>query len=487
MDKSICIIGAGPAGLAALKIILDSPQYKWKPTAFEARDKIGGVWLPAPQIDDDPPLTPLYDSLTTNIPHPIMAYPSLSFPASTPVFPKANHVLQYLNDYTNHFHLSPHIRLNSTVKAVHRDPSQWKVTLSTPNGIETLYFDLVLICNGHYRIPRYPNVPGIAQWLRTQKATHAAYYRRPHHIGNTILVIGGGPSGSDISAEMRLFAQTVIHSATGAPHEDIGNLKRRGRVSHFHDNTHQVTFEDGTTESGIDHCILATGYEFSYPFLPTDIIIPSLPPPVPPLPPNIYNTTYSVFPLAKHLFPLQSPCNTNTEFPPWSIAFIGLLIRVVPFPLFESQARAILHAFAHPEALDTTREAVDIMTRHETLRLRLGSDDPLMIAKAWHRFEALEQFEYRDALREFVLGSGSGAGAGGGGKVEEWEKEIYLSKDVLRKAWVELERRGEASEWVRGVGEGDREGEQVRREWVEVMRRIKRWAEEREEMDRPKL
>jgi cation diffusion facilitator CzcD-associated flavoprotein CzcO len=45
--KSICIIGAGPAGLAALKIILDSPQYKaglWIPTAFEARNKIGGVW-----------------------------------------------------------------------------------------------------------------------------------------------------------------------------------------------------------------------------------------------------------------------------------------------------------------------------------------------------------------------------------------------------------------------------------------------------------
>lgn len=47
ISQSICIIGAGPAGLAALKIILDSPQYKaglWKATAFEARDKVGGIW-----------------------------------------------------------------------------------------------------------------------------------------------------------------------------------------------------------------------------------------------------------------------------------------------------------------------------------------------------------------------------------------------------------------------------------------------------------
>lgn len=45
--KRICVIGAGPSGLGALKVIRESPQYKaglWKPIAFEARDAIGGVW-----------------------------------------------------------------------------------------------------------------------------------------------------------------------------------------------------------------------------------------------------------------------------------------------------------------------------------------------------------------------------------------------------------------------------------------------------------
>ena len=45
--QRICVIGAGPSGLGALKIIRDAPQYKdglWEPVAFEAREDIGGVW-----------------------------------------------------------------------------------------------------------------------------------------------------------------------------------------------------------------------------------------------------------------------------------------------------------------------------------------------------------------------------------------------------------------------------------------------------------
>lgn len=45
--KDICVIGAGPSGLAALKVIAETPQYKegiWRPVAFEAREALGGVW-----------------------------------------------------------------------------------------------------------------------------------------------------------------------------------------------------------------------------------------------------------------------------------------------------------------------------------------------------------------------------------------------------------------------------------------------------------
>lgn len=53
--KRICVIGAGAGGLAALKIIMDTSEYKtglWKPTAYEKREQVGGVWyVPSILID----------------------------------------------------------------------------------------------------------------------------------------------------------------------------------------------------------------------------------------------------------------------------------------------------------------------------------------------------------------------------------------------------------------------------------------------------
>lgn len=45
--KTIVIIGAGPAGLAALKAVLETPQFAsglWTPIVFESRSDVGGVW-----------------------------------------------------------------------------------------------------------------------------------------------------------------------------------------------------------------------------------------------------------------------------------------------------------------------------------------------------------------------------------------------------------------------------------------------------------
>ena len=396
-----------------------------------------------------------------------MAYTSHPFPPSTPLFPNACVVKNYLNDYANHFHLRAHIQLRTAVTQLKWDGSIWQVTTSTG---ESLRFDLVFVCNGHYRIPRYPDTPGVAEWLNSDRATHSAWYRRPHGISKTdiVLILGNGPSANDISADIQGVAHTVIRSISNVPRQDLGNLKIRGRILRFEENG-RVTYQDGTTDSGITHCIFATGYQYSYPFLSEDLLHSGLSPPVPPLPPDLYNTTYNVFPLARHLFPLQ------TAFPAHTLVFPCLLIRVVPFPLAEAQARAALHVFANPTLLDLTRESVDIITRHVRLRSEFG-DDELAISKAWHRFEPIEQFDYRDELGDFVPAAPDSnldaAWERQHVKVPEWEKKFYCAKNVLRKAWKTLEERGEADAWVRGVGEGGTQ------EWVDMMGRLLQWAEE---------
>jgi cation diffusion facilitator CzcD-associated flavoprotein CzcO len=45
--KYIIIIGAGPSGLAALKAVLDSHEWRkdqWEVVALEARAEVGGIW-----------------------------------------------------------------------------------------------------------------------------------------------------------------------------------------------------------------------------------------------------------------------------------------------------------------------------------------------------------------------------------------------------------------------------------------------------------
>ncbi|KAL0959322.1 hypothetical protein HGRIS_014583 [Hohenbuehelia grisea] len=411
---------------------------------------------------DEPPLTPLYDSLTTNLPHPVMAYTCFPFPPSTPMYPKAEVVRTYLKAFASHFNLLPFIRFKTLVEDVRRndDNTRWLVKLSDRIIRE---FDLVIVSNGHYRVPSYPDTPGLSKWLTARKAVHSAWYRRPIDLGRRILVIGDGPSARDISAEMAAYpgTQTVIRSISKAANADSGTLRVRGRVAEYHDQG-KVIFEDGTVEQDIDYCILATGYKISFRFLPEPILQLNSPPPVPPLPWDVYNSGVHVFPLAKHLFPLQS------HYPPTSLAFMCLLTHVVPFPLLEAQARVAIYAFAHPESLDGMREAVDIITRYEELQAEF-SGDQRTVQRMWHRFRGQEQFAYRDALHTFAKDDGVEWDPHGA-VVPSWVKEAYENKDALRRVWIELEKKGEADSWVRGVGEGGSE------EWVAVLRRMLQYA-----------
>lgn len=403
--------------------------------------------LPSPPYGD-PPASPIYDALTTNLPHPVMAFQSHWFPPSTPLFPHASAVLTYLNSYTIKFDLLKHICFNTRVDEAVWDGHSWNIRLSDRT---TRRFDKVVVANGHYGAPRYPTIPGLQDWLDARRASHSVFYRNAQpYVGMTVLVIGNGPSGQDISAEVSTVAMTVYHSVGGSPSEDVGNVRRRGRVVRFEvGELGTVVFEDGRA-TDIDHVVLATGYVMSFPFLPQ--LRQSSMPRVPPLPSHVLNSTYNVFPLARHVFPLQD------DFPADTIAFVGLLIRVAPFPVFEAQGRFIAKVFAQPSSLDRAKESSRIIARYEKIREQWG-DDTTILAKEWHKFAELEQFSYRRDILDF-------AEVGEQWDPEEWVEEMYCAKGQLRKAWVELERNGQADKWVHGVGKGGRH------EWVSMMRRL---------------
>ena len=144
---------------------------------------------------------------------------------------------------------------------------------------------------------------------------------------------------------------------------------------------------------------------------------------------------------------IQYPARSVRSPPPPSrLAILGLPYRIIPFPFAEVQTRAVLKAFADPAALDPAQEAVDIVSRYEELRARVG-DDEAAIARAWHKLE-VGQFRYRDELHAFA----GGEYAGPEWKVKDWELEIWGYRASLRGEWKELVRLGEAEKWVEGVG-----------------------------------
>ncbi|KAI0261644.1 hypothetical protein BC834DRAFT_925444 [Gloeopeniophorella convolvens] len=453
--KRICVIGAGANGLATLKVLAEAPQVQsgeWVLVAYEERENVGGIWYPSPPTGN-PPVTPLYDSLTTNLPHLTMAFPSFAFPPETPLFPNAAAVQKYLEDYAAHFDLLRYVRFRTRVDMAlwDADDKVWYVTLSTG---ETREYDFVVVSNGHYRKPRYPNAPGLKSWLNSGRAIHAAWYRNPcEYIKfKKVIVVGGALSALDICWDMGgVTPLPVLHSIpptlylTGFSFPpDTPNYRKVARIEEYRDDG-AVVLADGTTESDVDLVILATGYEISFPFLPQ--MKQGVPPLPPPLPGQLYNSTYHVFPLAHHLFPLQGP------FPPTSIAFPGLPYRVAPFPVFEDQARAIA-------------PAVDVVARTQLIMQEEETDDPLLIAKAWFRFATLEPFEYRAKLHAF---------AGKPYSTPDWEVEFWEKKVLLRVEWKSIEESGQAEEWLRGVGANGPE------DWIELCRKVIRQSEERNE------
>jgi cation diffusion facilitator CzcD-associated flavoprotein CzcO len=431
-------------------------------------------------------LTPLYDSLTTNLAHPLMAYDDTPFPPETPLYPRADVVLSYLKDYAICFDLHRFIHLNSRVLSVQRpdENSPWRVTWQSGQASTTAHtnhFDSVIIANGHYRVPRIPATPGLLSWIAEGRATHAAYFRHPlpEHRDAIVLVVGAGPSGTDIARDMRKVARVVVHSITGGAPEvpERDDYHQRPQIQKYRGDG-SVLFEDGSVYNDIDSCILATGYEFVFPFLPClKNTTPALSVYEEPLiNTELMNSGYHVFPLARHVFPLVANMH------PGSLAFAGHPSKVIPFPLFEAQARAIAHILLHPGSLNRELEAEAIRRRAKG---KLAADDDSnsdeqeaarVLAKGWHRFDAsLEQFEYRDKLDEFSRESFP-TPDGAPRHCPAWARELYSEHNFeMRDAWRALEKEGLADQWVEGVGKGGMQ------EWVDLMWKVAKWGQDRKD------
>lgn len=313
-DK-LLIIGAGPVGLAMADALKQSDiAYDH----VDANTGLGGNWH-----DGVFENTHIVSSKSTT------AYSDYPMPADYPDFPSARQMLAYLKRYALDRGLTGTIELEKrvTITTPNADDS-WDVTFA--DGERRTYKGVV-VCNGHHWSRRYPKIDGAF----TGEYIHAKDYHRPAQlVGKSVLVIGAGNSAHDIACDAaRVGASCDISlrsgywfmpkTAFGRPLTDlpiwwlpvplqrlvlrgiikvvIGDYRRYGleRPNHKMFERHptyatdllnylrlgvvrprgeaerfdgrNVHFKDGST-ADYDIVVAATGYDYSFPFLPEGLI-----------------------------------------------------------------------------------------------------------------------------------------------------------------------------------------------------------------------
>eukprot|EP01104_Vermistella_antarctica_P004486 TRINITY_DN14928_c0_g1_i1.p1 TRINITY_DN14928_c0_g1~~TRINITY_DN14928_c0_g1_i1.p1 ORF type:complete len:469 (-),score=65.50 TRINITY_DN14928_c0_g1_i1:148-1554(-) len=360
------VIGAGAAGLCAGKLLREAGL---EVTVFEKAPTVGGTWVldhgegsfhscfsSAPPHDfehvllDPSSHSSMYNCLVTNLPKQAMAFSDMEFPAELPSFLGHEQVQAYLASFADNFDLLSLVRFSTCVTSIEQtasSPDKWIVTYEThsnsnvdENSVQSLNsahtdtFDFVAVCNGHYTRPAADD--GLQRILADfgGSVAHSHGYRSPEQFVNRrVVIVGSGPSGIDISQDLRDAGASVFRSVRGS---EITEATPE-RV---------VILQNGDVLRDIDLVLLCTGYEYTFP--PIRMAGGECP--------------FSVTPdkrrvngLWKQFIAISHP----------SIALVGLPFRCIPFPMFEIQLALLAQAWSGLISLPTSGVMLDDVKRRE--------------------------------------------------------------------------------------------------------------------------
>ena len=203
--KRVCVIGAGPSGIAAAKNCLESGL---DVVVFEKNDKVGGNWV----FNAKTGHSSVYENTHIISSKTWSVYEDFPMPADYPDYPSHAQLQAYFESYARHFGVYERIRFGTEVKHVTRDASgTWHVAFADEVGNErTETFDVLMVANGHHWDPKHPEYPGEF----TGRYLHSHDFKSVDETwrGKNVLVIGGGNSACDVAVEAARVAGKVCLS-----------------------------------------------------------------------------------------------------------------------------------------------------------------------------------------------------------------------------------------------------------------------------------
>jgi len=197
------VIGAGPAGLAAIKSLKEAGL---PVQGVERNADVGGQWLYGAEASAVYASTHLISSKRTT------AYADYPMPEDWPAYPGHERVSDYFKSFAKHFDLYPSIRFSTGVRTIEHRDGIWRATFDDGTSDD---YGSVIFANGHLSDPLMPKVPG--EFNGT--VMHAKAYKTADIFeGKRVLVVGMGNTGCDIVVDAIHRAKQVLWSVRGGNH-----------------------------------------------------------------------------------------------------------------------------------------------------------------------------------------------------------------------------------------------------------------------------
>jgi len=238
-----------------------------------------------------------------------------------------------------------------------------------------------------------------------------------------VLIIGNGPSGTDIAAQIALFSAKPLLISTRSPFTPsnpnqhalpgIAEFLLPSSPSLSSDPNNEslprsIRFTNNHIEHSLDAILFCTGYLYSYPFLPTTIL------------PPIITDSARVHNVYQHIFYTGDP----------TLAFLTLPWNIVPFPVAEAQSAAIARVWSGRLTLPGLTEMERWEEEGEIERGR---------GKAFHRLVTPSDVEYINDLCRWCLSADREGEVGVGKKQPYWgdrERWIRINVPAIKRAFA---------------------------------------------------
>ena len=183
MDRfSICIIGAGPGGIAAGIILQRAGLQNF--TIFEKASGPGGTWYHN-----------RYPGAACDVQSQLYSYsfkPKYDWSRINALQPE---ILNYLTETASEYGLYGHCRFDTGIASLKwsDDDELWDVTTE---GGETLRFNVVVTCVGLLNDPKLPVLPGMGEF--DGLIMHTARWKEEDLSGKRVAIVGTGSSSAQI-------------------------------------------------------------------------------------------------------------------------------------------------------------------------------------------------------------------------------------------------------------------------------------------------